>query len=516
MKVKISAWRRWCLVAGLGAALLTGVGSGAAATDGGGLPELRIGVTTDIASLDLSKVGACCGIIAQIGDLAYGGLFHYTPGGRIHPELAIRWRYFSTGRGPNKDFEFTLRRNARFSDGSPVTAQAVVAWMEYFAKNGTGYNTFLGPNPRFEAVGRWTVRLHLTVPTPNLPTILSDDGLNVWGLPPSPRALANPSSLATTTHGAGPYRLDASRSVKGDHYTFVPNPYFYNKRAVKFRQIYIKVIANPSSMLQALQAGQLDVAQGDISTAAAAERAGFGVAAALSQGVTLFLNVDAHPALKDVRVRQALNYAIDRRTVVRALLGKYGKVSSQVITTDANPGMENHYGYNPARARQLLREAGYPNGFGFKILSFNFNGVVGDPLVQAYAKYWDAVGIRPEITPVPLTQWLRDYKTAAAFQGAINITPTPTRWGIFLSPNAAYNTWGGDNQIYRLYWAGIRAKDPTTSWKQLWARFTRQAYFVPLAYYSVMYYHAKSITGVTASMTTQRPATPLFTEWGRR
>src|SRR5262249_35088482 len=160
-------------------------------------------------------VGGCCGSIAQIGDLTYGGLFHYAPSGKIQPDLAVKWRYFSTGRGPNKDFEFTLRKGVKFSDGSPLTAQSVVAWFEYFNKNGTGYNPFLGPTPKFEAVNNLTVRMPLTVPTPNLPTILSDDGLNVWGFPPAPSALAEPASLATKTDGAGPYMIDPSQTVKG-------------------------------------------------------------------------------------------------------------------------------------------------------------------------------------------------------------------------------------------------------------------------------------------------------------
>jgi hypothetical protein len=50
----------------------------------------------------------------------------------------------------------------------------------------------------------------------------------------------------------------------------------------------------------------------------------------------------------------------------------------------------------------------------------------------------------------------------------------------------------------------------------MWTRFTKQAYFVPLAYYAIPYYYSKSITGVSASVTQQRPAAPLFTEWGHQ
>jgi peptide/nickel transport system substrate-binding protein len=507
------------VVALVAAALSIGVVAGAAAgtSHRSALPVLRIGITIDNASLDLTKAGNAGGYTAEACDLAYGGLFHYKPDGTVSPELALTYRYLKSGHGANKDFEFTLRKGVRFSDGSPFTAQAVASWMDYFAKNGVGYGTFLGPSPRFEAIGRYTVRMHLTIPVPNLQKIVSDDGFNVWGCPASPKAVANPTLMATGTYGAGPYMIDPSQSVTHDHYTYVPNPYYYDKKAIKFSRVYVKVITNPSTMLQALQAGQLDVAQGDITTAAAAQSGGFGIAGAVSQQFALFLNPKNNPALKDVRVRQAINYAMDRKTVVSALLGKYGRPTSEVITADADPGLENYYPYNPTKAKALLKAAGYPNGITLTILDDNFIGTPGDPLVQAYAKYWEAAGIHVKITAASLNEWLRDYPKYDAFQGGITINTTPSRYGIFLNPKSSYTTWGGpavDQQIYKLYWAGLKAKDPIPIWKKMWERFTKQAYFVPLTAYEYLYFYNKHITGVPASVDVRRPSTPLFTEWG--
>src|SRR5262249_35433784 len=161
-----------------------------------------------------------------------------------------------------------------------------------------------------------------------------------------------------------------------------------------FRQIYIKIITSPATALQAMQAGQFDAVWGDISTAGAAQSAGFRVASALSQIITLFINVGASPALKDLRVRQAITYAMERKTVISSLLGQWGKPTSEVITSDANPGLENYYPYNPTKAKQLLAAAGYPNGLRLKVLSFAFPGPTFDTLVQAYAKNWEAVGLQ--------------------------------------------------------------------------------------------------------------------------
>jgi ABC-type transport system substrate-binding protein len=104
-------------------------GTSAAGTHrGAALRPLRFALSTP-PLLDVTKSGALGSANTFIGT-AYAPLLHMTPDGKFAPALAVRWRWFTTGRGNNKDFELTLRRNARFSDGSLVTAQAVVSWLQ--------------------------------------------------------------------------------------------------------------------------------------------------------------------------------------------------------------------------------------------------------------------------------------------------------------------------------------------------------------------------------------------------
>src|SRR5262249_42641883 len=157
----------------------------------------------------------------------------------------------------------------------------------------------------------------------------------------SPKAVANPDLFAKGTYGAGPYTLDYANSVPADHYTFVPNKYYWDRSKIRFKQIYVKAVNDSASMLQALQAGQLDVAWStDASTAPAAEKAGFQAVSAPFAIIFAQLNPKASKALADVRVRQAMNYALDRKAMASALYGKYGKASSEfTITPDADPGL---------------------------------------------------------------------------------------------------------------------------------------------------------------------------------
>lgn len=509
VQVPLSRTSRVGAVMTIAALLLFGAAASAEAGAGHStaLPVLRIGTSAVGGSFNPATVVGATTYIGIMNNLAYGGLFHMTPSGKITPELATTWHYFTTGRGRNKDFEFTLRHDARFSDGTPVTAQAVASWLTYFAATNVSYGSYLGPTPRFEAVGNYTVRIRLLTGSPVIPQLLSDGGFN-WGFVVAPQAVSNPTSLATATDGAGPYELDASQTVVGDHYTYVPNPYYYDKKAIKFSQVYIKVIGSASSRLQALESGQLDAAMGDGSTYAAAQSAGFGVAAAVAGHDMVVLQPAQLDALKDVRVRQALNYALDRKTIAKALYGSYGKATSEFITTDADPGLENYYAYNPTKAKSLLAAAGYGNGFSFKILTTPSNL----PAVSAAAQYLDNIGVQTDVVNVPTTAlWLQQNPNFPAFAAGPTITLTPIRYPVYIAPTGAYNRWGYDRTVFSLYWAAYKAKEPTADWKAMWTRITKQAYFLPIDAAPTFWYYSKSVSGV--NVTVPRLSTPLVTEW---
>src|SRR4051812_20155525 len=263
----------------------------------------------------------------QILSISYASLLYIKPDGTIGPGLATTWR-FVKGKD-QKVLDLTLRHNARFSDGTQVTAPAVANWLVYFYNSKNSQSGILGPNPKFQAIGKWRVRITLTIPSPALPRQMAQQGLN-WSFVASPQAVASPDLFAKATYGAGPYMLDYANSVPGDHYVFVPNPYYYNKAAVKSSQIYVKVFADSASMLQALRAGQIDAASTtDATTAPSAESSGFQVVHAPFAVTFVQLNPKGAKPLADVRVRQALNYAVDRATIAKTLFGKYGSGTSQ-------------------------------------------------------------------------------------------------------------------------------------------------------------------------------------------
>lgn len=486
-----------------------GVAAAASRAQTAGKPTLTIGFSFALPSLDPSKNGNGPGNI--IFDLVYSSLTNWASNGSVKPGLAASWHYI--GRG-NKNFELTLRHDERFADGSPVTAAAVKNSIEYFANNNPALGSAMGPVRAITTSGRWTVRIQLKSPNPILPLTFSN-GLN-WGFVIGPKALANRSSIGTTTDGAGPYTLDQSQTVSGDHYTLVPNKFYPDKSAVKWAKVVIKVIPSPSSLLQAATTGQVDVAVGDASTADAAAHGGLTVKHAAA-GVLGYWFLDKSgklsKPLSDPRVRQALNYAVDRNAIVKAFAGNYGQATSEQTTLDGwDPKMQNYYSYSPAKAKALLAAAGYPNGF-------SFTAITGDAgtsttIMQAVAQQLAAVGVQMEIKSVSEADKVGvtlsgDYPAVLWTRGG---DPMWLFYGLFLGPKALLNEHGWDDPLLDKAWlVGQRAVNPRTYWKAMTDRTVTQADFLPLYTYENIYYVSRHVGGV--NVTAAEPVAPFATSW---
>src|SRR5690606_23797084 len=123
---------------------------------------------------------------------------------------------------------------------------------------------------------------------------------------------------------------------------------YYDQNAVHFESFEVRVIANSQSSLNALQAGQVAYAEGSNATAEAAKQAGLNVSSVPYGWYGAFFldrGGEMVPALADERVRQALNYAVDRQGITNAVLGEYGEPNNQTSI----PGYEES-GYVPEYA----------------------------------------------------------------------------------------------------------------------------------------------------------------------
>ncbi|MCD9872764.1 ABC transporter substrate-binding protein [Streptomyces guryensis] len=468
-------------------------GNGSARTSAN---ELRIGLSFGPSTLDPAKDGG--GAPNVMRSLTNESLFHMNADYTASPALVSDYKYVGDG---NKVFEFTLKKGIRFTDGSPLNAAAVKTWLDYFAKQPGPFASTLSL-ASVETKGEYTVRLNLATPSAIVPLLLSQYGNR--GALSSPKSVADPASLAKGTYGVGPYVLDAAQSVTGDHYTLVPSKYYHDPSAVRFKKVTVRIISNPSSMLRAFQSKQIDFGNLDSSTAPAAEKAGVKVMHWRSGTVAVTLadrNGTATKPLADVRVRQALNYAVDREPITKAMVGEYGRPTSQYQTEYTDPALDNRYPYDPAKAKALLAQAGFPHGFSMDVVDpGSIIGNWGDPTMQTVAKDWEKIGVHVKVTPATtdfIPQALS--KKFAAMQWTPDTSPTAIAYSLLYAPKASMNPFGASNaKIDALYQQGQteQGDQAANTFRELNSLVTEQAFNVPIYEYHIPWGMNEHITGV--------------------
>ncbi|MEV4954069.1 ABC transporter substrate-binding protein [Paenarthrobacter nitroguajacolicus] len=459
-----------------------------------------------------------------IGDPAYSPLYQwaYDPlvimkgDGTFTAGLAEKWGYVGEG---NTSYELTLRRGLTFSDGAALDAAALKKNLDYLKSQTLGTpSTLLASVQTVEVTDPLTVRLTLSRPDPGL-TFYFAQAFGA-GYLISPASLDNPASLDTATAGAGPYMLDAAQTVAGDHYTFVKNPKYRSPERQHFNTVTVRVIANPSSTVQAMQAGQVQAALGDATTLPAARAAGLQVVAppqALS-GINLADREGkvAKP-LGDVRVRQALNMAVDRKAIAKALYGSEDLALSQYALDGQaayNKDLNEKYKYDPEAAKALLAEAGYKDGFTLPVLTTSLAGL--DKLTQAVGGQLEQVGVKLELTTQASAP---DYFTAMVsgkYPAAVigyGLADMNTLYSGFVNPAGPFNWFKTvDPKLDELY-TQYRVADEKTGaalQQQINERLMDQAWTIPVVGAPLSYYLAPGLTGFDA--TSSNAGVPLVTD----
>ena len=473
-----------------------GTAAGPQASGQGGV--LNIGSPYAPNSLDPAKINLA---MVWYADLAYDPLIYLAPSGKLQPRLALSWGYVGNS---NEVFELHLRPNVRFSDGSPLTADVVKANILYMRGSTGGVAAYFSGVQSVDVPSPLTVRITLSAPDPSLPEIFTQQ-YQAGNMASGP-ALQQPQKLATQTLGAGPYVLDSAASVANDHYTYTPNPHYWNKSAIHYQQVVVKVFPNANTALAALKTGQVDVIQGMYSTADAASAAGLRVLSVphVFQGLALADRAGSIvPALGNLQVRQALNYAVDRQQLSSALLSKYGKPTEQ-IALPGQDGYSSHtfYSYDPAKARQLLAQAGYPHGFTLPVV----DDTNIDVLTQAIADQLKAVGVTVQITDdSDPNQYLRDLTSGKFAAYAIGYGSQPIYIEgpqLFLPSAAVFNPHKtSDPQIESLYSQAAAANPAERAQldQQIVTRLDQQAWFVPVTFVPVFYFSRPTVGGINAS-----------------
>lgn len=390
--------------------------TGSTSGNGGGDEELTLKVGTSAAPESFDPAELSLGVeIPQFWMLTYDTLLKLNADGTVSPNLATEWSYDDT----NTTLELSLRDDVTFTDGTPFNAEAVKANIEHIQAGAGRDKAYADAIASTNVVDDYTVELELSAPDPMLLTNLARN----IGAVGSPAALTT-ETIKTTPLGSGPYILDTAATVVGSNYTYNRNPDYWNTEAWPYDQIELLVYTDLTARVNALKAGQVDATWIDGSTAAEVEASGLTVTSSPAEWVGMKINDRAGavvPALGDIRVRQAINMAFDSQAMLDNIDLGFGEVTNVTVLPGSNgyvDSLQGAYEYDPEGARELLAEAGYPDGFDLPMPQFPFRAAY-NPTIEAAL---GAIGIKviwKDFAPTETVQQLYD-PSNAMFMTALN------------------------------------------------------------------------------------------------
>lgn len=372
----------------------SGGGDSAAADGGNGTSgassdsTVTVGLSVDVTTLDphMASDLVTNGVLVNV----YEGLLWRKPNSsEVVPQLAESYE-----RIDDTTWEFKLRQGVTFHNGEEFNAEAVKFSLERSLdpEQKAPQRNFIAVIQEVEIVDPYTVRIITDGPVPTLPTRLTT--LPAQILPPKYVQENGDEHLANNPVGTGPYKF--VKWVKDDQLVLEANPDYW-AGAPKVESVIFKPITETSARIAALQTGDADIVVNlPPDQAAALEGSeGFSIQPVPSV-LVVYLGIDT---IRDVptatrEVREAINLAIDRETLVKDLLRGYGRVSAGPLSEevgDYHDALEP-YPYDPEKAKQLLKDAGYED------LSLTIHGPAGRyamdrEILQAIAGYLQAVGI---------------------------------------------------------------------------------------------------------------------------
>lgn len=371
------------------------------------------------------------------------------------PGLATEWEASEDGTS----WTFHLRPDVAFHDGTPWNADAAVFNFDrYLNQNSPFYYPALsGATGGIQGITSVTKIDDLTIsidtdePTAYLPANLD------YIYMASPTGVQEYGNEGVAEHpvGTGPFRFESL--VRGDRLSLTRNPDYWAGPA-EIERLVIRPMPDPTARVAALRAGQVDWVESPLpDDIPGLEATGFQIATNSYDHMWPWVIDTTKPPLDDVRVRQALNYAIDRDALIGNLLHGTAEPLLQVAarSNTAYRDDNNLYGYDPDKAKALLAEAGYPDGISLR-LSFPTSGggnMVPVPMNEALQQQLAEVGIEVSLEPIEWGALLQSFVSTEIPGGAdlLNISLTmqdEINWSMWLDSQSIINVGGYANPEY--------------------------------------------------------------------
>lgn len=326
--------------------------------------------------------------------LVYSALTSTDAKGNPTPALAKSWKYNAAGT----EVTFHLRPGLKFSDGTPVNAQAVA---EGILRGKTQKNSAqiedLGPIKDVKASGDLDVQVFLDHPDYQIPLVLGER----VSLIASPKAAADPTKLDQAPVGAGPFVV--SKLVPGQEAILKKNPTYWDAKDIHIDEVDLLPTPDPSTLIAGFSSGTYNFASLPPAQLSAAKAAGldtFTVPEDSAQNISINLNKAPFKGNPDLVT--AFRYAIDRDQFVKQITFGQGSATDQVFPKGIlghDPKSENLFPYDPAKAKEYLAKAvkaGFDPSQAIQLVDST-----ADPELEIIQSQLKAIGVKVEIKVDP-------------------------------------------------------------------------------------------------------------------
>jgi len=354
----------------------------------------------------------------------FDGLTDRDSTARVIPNLATSWKMLD-----DTTWEFKIRAGVKFHDGSVFTPEDFAYSVERIPKvpnNPSSYTMNVQMIDKVEIKDPQTIIIKTKYSYPLLPHRLTDVFIVSKKLVEN--ATTKDFVSGKVAIGTGPYKF--YEYIPGDQYTIVRNEDYWGEKPY-YNKVTFKIIPDNASRVAALLGGDVDIIDDLPPTdVPVLEEKGFQVLKRPSSR-TLFLAIDSardqspyvtgkdgNPLpgnpLKDTRVRKAISMAIDRDTIIEQVMDGLAEKANQIIPKGwySYAGDIKDIPYDPDRAKELLAEAGYPDGFGLTIHGPNDRYVNDEKVCQAIGQMLSRIGLDVKVETMPKSIYFGKFNTS--------------------------------------------------------------------------------------------------------
>lgn len=371
----------------------------AAAAASGQVAQLTVALPADAPTLDPQKPGGPYGDDLRFN--LFDSLAFYDTTGKVIPWLATAWT-----RMGDTQWRYTLRQGVKFTNGEDFDSSAVKFTVDRMLQPGAVRQLYtFSVLDHATAVDKYTVDIFTKAADPFLPSRMPN--LNI--LPPVYTDQAGEDGFGQKPIGTGPFSL--TQWLPNQQIELAANPNYWGGKP-KVAKLIFSTIPDASTRLAQLLSGGVDIITDLTPEQAASLKSNQRAQPATVQSKRVpfvGLNLlEAGPApLKDKRVRQALNYAVDVDSIVKNVLSGYGNRLATIFRSDF-PGYDQSiasYKYDLGQAKQLLADAGYPSGFSIDMQTSGGIILKALEVSQAIVSQLGQVGVQVNLQPLDLNAY---------------------------------------------------------------------------------------------------------------